>query len=247
MRFKVLGSGSSGNGYLLISDNGETLVIEAGVRLSEVLKHVPHRNIAGLIVSHAHGDHAGYLGDYLDRRITTWIHDESLKDWKGKVKNFFPLYFDEGRKFSIGNFDIIPFRLMHDTPCFGFLIQHPDMTGNFLFCTDTAEIPYTFDNVQTMAIEADYDYDILTDNVRDGKLNLTLARRICSTHLSIVKAVEFCKNSDLKKLNNIILLHLSRNNSSAERFVKMMIEATGKPTYIAKAGLEVQAGNNPFQ
>lgn len=246
MKFKVLGSGSSGNGYLLTSTDGETLVIEAGVRLGDVLKEVPYKDIAGLIVSHAHGDHAGFLDEYLYRRITTYIHDESLKEWKGKVKDFFPLYFDEECKFSLGNFDIIPFRLKHDTPCFGFLIRHPDMVGNFLFCTDTSQIPYTFDNVQTLAIEADYDYNILLNNVRDGKLILSLARRIHSTHYSIDQAIDFCKNRDMKKLRNIILLHLSKNNSSAEEFKEKMIMATGKPTYIATRGLEVEVGNNPF-
>lgn len=246
MKFKVLGSGSSGNGYLLTSTDGETLVIEAGVRLGDVLKEVPYKDIAGLIVSHAHGDHAGFLDEYLYRRITTYIHDESLKEWKGKVKDFFPLYFDEECKFSLGNFDIIPFRLKHDTPCFGFLIRHPDMVGNFLFCTDTSQIPYTFDNVQTLAIEADYDYNILLNNVRDGKLILSLARRIHSTHYSIDQAIDFCKNRDMKKLRNIILLHLSKNNSSAKEFKEKMIMATGKPTYIATRGLEVEVGNNPF-
>lgn len=246
MTFKVLGSGSSGNGYLLTSSEGETLVIEAGVRLSEVLKEVPYRNITGLIVSHTHGDHAGFLADYLNRRIETRIHDESLKEWKGKTSDFLPLFFEEECMFSLGKFDIIPFRLKHDTPCFGFLIRHPDMLGNFLFCTDTTEIPYTFQDVQTLAIEADYDYNILLENVRSGKLIVKLARRICSSHFSIDQAIEFCKNRDMKKLRNIILLHLSRNNSSSEAFKDKMIKATGKPTYIASKGLEVEVGNTPF-
>ena len=120
------------------------------------------------------------------------------------------------------------------------------MLGNFLFCTDTAEIPYTFQDVQTLAIEADYDYNMLLENVRSGKLIVKLARRICSSHFSIDQAIEFCKNRDMKKLRNIILLHLSRNNSSSEAFKDKMIKATGKPTYIASKGLEVEVGNTPF-
>ena len=120
------------------------------------------------------------------------------------------------------------------------------MLGNFLFCTDTTEIPYTFQDVQTLAIEADYDYNMLLENVRSGKLIVKLARRICSSHFSIDQAIEFCKNRDMKKLRNIILLHLSRNNSSSEAFKDKMIKATGKPTYIASKGLEVEVGNTPF-
>lgn len=246
MKFKVLGSGSSGNGYLLTSSNGETLIIEAGVRFADVLKHVPYKSIVGLIVSHSHVDHSGFLNEYLYRRINTRIHYDSLKEWKGKIGTFLPIFFEEEHKFSFGNFEIMPFRLKHDTPCFGFLIRHPDMLGNLLFCTDTSEIPYTFEDVQTLAIESDYDYNILLNNVRNGKLMLKLARRICSSHYSIDQAIEFCKNRDMRKIRNIILLHLSRNNSSLEDFRNRMIAATGKPTYIAEKGLEVEVGNNPF-
>lgn len=248
MRLKVLGSGSNGNGYLLTSTQGDTLIIEAGVHVSQVFREVDYKQISGLLVSHSHGDHAGFLREYLDRRIDTYIHEETLHSMKGyeDYSGFLPLFFEEEHPFKMGSYEIIPFRLDHDVTCFGFLIRHPDMLGNLLFCTDTAAIPYTFDDVQTLMIEADYDENILARNETEGKIHPALARRIRQSHYSITQAINFCRNRDISKLRNIVLIHLSRHNSSADDFRNKMIQATGKPVYIAIPGLEVEVGNNPF-
>lgn len=249
MRLTVYGSGSSGNGYALQSAQGDTLLIEAGVPASVPLRDIPYNSIAGLIISHSHGDHAGRLSEYLGRRINTYMAEEtlhSLKFYQDGYTGFLPFLFQEEHMFSLGQFDIIPFRLQHDVPCFGFLIRHPDMQGNLLFCTDTASIPYTFEDVQTLMIEADYDEQMLADNETAGKVHPKLAKRIRESHYSISRAVRFCRNRDLSKLRKVILLHLSSKNSSVDEFKRIMTEATGKPVYIAAKGLQVEVGNNPF-
>jgi phosphoribosyl 1,2-cyclic phosphodiesterase len=56
MRFRTLNSGSKGNCYLLESDNGECLVLEAGVKFSMVTKALNFKlnDIRACVVSHAH-------------------------------------------------------------------------------------------------------------------------------------------------------------------------------------------------
>ena len=56
MFLKCIASGSSGNSYALISDK-EILLIEAGVRLMEVKKHINFQisKVVGCIISHEHG------------------------------------------------------------------------------------------------------------------------------------------------------------------------------------------------
>ena len=53
---KVLGSGSSGNGYLL-TNGKETLILETGVKFIECKKALNFdlSSIVGAIVSHEHG------------------------------------------------------------------------------------------------------------------------------------------------------------------------------------------------
>ena len=57
MKFSVLATGSKGNCYCL--NNGEeVLVVEAGISLTEVKKHLGFKisNIRGVLCSHKHFD-----------------------------------------------------------------------------------------------------------------------------------------------------------------------------------------------
>lgn len=56
MLMKCIGSGSSGNGYALISDN-EILLIECGVSKKEMLHAIDYQTgkVAGCLISHEHG------------------------------------------------------------------------------------------------------------------------------------------------------------------------------------------------
>jgi phosphoribosyl 1,2-cyclic phosphodiesterase len=61
----VLGSGSSGNGYV-INTNGEYLLLECGVHPKEMLKAINFETakVSGCLCSHAHNDHARYIREY---------------------------------------------------------------------------------------------------------------------------------------------------------------------------------------
>ena len=56
MRFITLSSSSTGNGYMLQASSGEVLIIEAGVRLSQVKKALDFdlEKIRGVLISHEH-------------------------------------------------------------------------------------------------------------------------------------------------------------------------------------------------
>ena len=56
MTLKCIGSGSSGNCYLLISDNWETLILDCGIPIKEIKKGLDWniRGIKGVIISHTH-------------------------------------------------------------------------------------------------------------------------------------------------------------------------------------------------
>lgn len=57
MRMKVVGTGSSGNCYLLFDDEGRALVLDCGVKLESVKKALDFNVscISGCFVSHSHG------------------------------------------------------------------------------------------------------------------------------------------------------------------------------------------------
>ena len=64
MKLKVLGSGSSGNCYILESD-AEALVIEAGLPFKEVKIALDFNisKIVGMICTHSHKDHSGFVAE----------------------------------------------------------------------------------------------------------------------------------------------------------------------------------------
>ena len=66
MIIKVIGSGSSGNGYL-ISDGHSQLIIECGISFKKFQTAVEFElgNLDGILISHEHRDHCKYISYYL--------------------------------------------------------------------------------------------------------------------------------------------------------------------------------------
>lgn len=52
----VIGTGSTGNAYFLKADNGEILLLDAGVSIANVKKSIDYRvgDVVGCLVTHHH-------------------------------------------------------------------------------------------------------------------------------------------------------------------------------------------------
>lgn len=246
MKLTVLGSSSSGNGYILYNEK-ETLIIEAGIRLS-ALKEAMDFNIsriAGCLISHRHNDHAGYLEAYAKAGIRILTSEDVLQSKNDLVASTLCHVVEPGKGYKTGNFKIIPFDLAHDVPCLGFLIDHPE-TGKIIFITDSYLCEYTFDNVSHMILECNYADDILEDRIIRGSAHPAMRPRLLNTHMVLETCKSILKANDLSKLINIVLVHLSDGNSNEERFVREVRELTGKQVYAARKGLCVDLNNVPY-
>lgn len=86
MRLRVLGSGSSGNCYILENDN-EALIIEAGLPFMEVKKTLNFNvmKIKAVITTHIHSDHHQYFFQYVRAGIPVW---EPFKLIDGNILQF---------------------------------------------------------------------------------------------------------------------------------------------------------------
>lgn len=226
MVLKVLGSGSSGNCYILENSN-EALIIEAGVPLKEVKIALGFnvRKIVGVVVSHSHGDHAKYAEEYKRAGI-----------------NIFRLFETEGsnqlRRF--GNYIIKAFPLVHDVPCHGFYIFHDDM-GSLIYASDTEYIKYRFKNPNHILVEANYSDDLVERDAVNRE-------HVLRGHMSLKTALDFISTNDNPALKNVVLLHLSASNSDADYFLQKTKEIVkyGADCYIAEKGLEVELNLVPF-
>lgn len=248
MELVVLGSSSSGNCYVLQNES-EALVIEAGVSLLEVKKAVDFNmgKIAGVLVSHEHGDHAGNVNDFLNARINVWLSEGTDNAIKGKIKGaHLPLLIEAGSKMQVGGFTVLPFDIKHDAAePLGFLINHPE-TGTILFATDTYYLPYKFEGLSNIMIECNYRMDLLQKRIDSGKVPTKLRDRTLESHMSFDTCLEALQANDLRKVNNIVLIHLSDGNSNAEEFKADIHKATGKTVHVADKGLRIKFDKTPF-
>lgn len=233
MQLHILGSSSKGNCYLLQSAS-EILIIEAGIKLSEVKKAIDFdlSKIVGCIVSHVHLDHAGYILDYMYAGINVFALPEVFKiDRIGYCYKIHP-----NKGYRLGSFKIYTFPVSHDVPCLGFLIDHPE-SGKILFMTDTMNCEYSFNGLNHIMIEANYADDILNRNINSGKLHPSMRQRLLSTHMELETTKQVLRNNDLSQVRNIVLIHLSDGNSDEIRFVNEIQALTGKPTTAASKGM----------
>ena len=246
MKLTVLGSSSSGNGYLLYNEK-ECLIIEAGIRLSEVKQALDFNisRVAGCLISHAHKDHSGHLESYAKAGITILTSEDVLSKKNSLVASTLCKAVEPGKGYKIGNFKVIPFELQHDIPCLGYMIDHPE-TGRIVFITDSYLSEYTFEGVSHFILEANYADDILEDKIISGHAHPSMRPRLFKTHLELETCKGILRANDLSKVINIILVHLSSGNSDEARFVREIRELTGKAVYAADKGLTIDLNINPY-
>ncbi len=252
MYLYILNSGSAGNCYVF--DNGtDTLVVEAGVKFSEVKKIINFdiSRITGCLISHEHMDHAAYTKEYLNARINVYASQGTIEALavKMKIDNYSRTMMnllEVGHTYTIGAFKVIPFDTKHDCrEPLGFLIYHAEM-GATLFATDTYYLKYKFQGLNNILIECNYRDDILRNNVQNGYLPSFVMKRTLQSHMSYDTCVSTLQANDLRAVNNIVLIHLSDGNSNAQEFKRGIEEATLKTVHVAEKGMKLKFNKTPF-
>lgn len=239
MKLTVLDSGSRANGYVLHNDQ-EAIVLECGCTYERCLKAVgfDRRKIVGAFVTHEHGDHCRYLEQYLKAAIPTYTSEGTARNLT--IKEPFKVRIIEPfNPITIGGFKILAFDTQHDCEePIGFLIQHEDI-GVLLFATDTYFLKYKFEDLNHIMIECNYEKGIIDKNVETGLLKPFVRDRVMKSHMSLETTIRTLKANDLQEVNNVVLLHLSGNNSDSDLFKKKVEESIGKVVTIAKKGVEL--------
>ncbi len=240
MRLNIINSNSEGNCYLFTDNEGNTLIVECGVRF-EKIKHALNfdlSKVVGCIITHEHGDHCKGVKDVVKFGIDVYASAGTIQGFKIQSHRFNPII--KNKKFSIGPFDIIGFDVHHDViEPLGFLIRHNEM-GTTLFLTDTIYCDYKFPGLTNVLIEANYSQDIIDRQLAENQF---LRNRVLKSHMSVETAIKTLKANDLTKVNNIVLIHLSDRNSDAKIFKKRIEDATLKTVTIATSGLVLENFN----
>jgi phosphoribosyl 1,2-cyclic phosphodiesterase len=246
MLLTIIDSGSQGNAYLLHNE-GEALLIECGVKFSEIKEalNFDFSKVVGCLVTHEHLDHCKSVNYVLDAGINVWMsigtfRKIKLKTWK------FPFLTEDKHRFILGNFEITSFLVEHDAEePLGFYIYHKEM-GSIIFLTDSFYVKYNFSDLTNIMLEVNYDQDILDRNTESGNLPSIVKNRVTRSHMSLSTAKELLLANDISKVNNIVLLHLSVGNSDSRKFKKEIEELTGKNVVIATKGLTIDFNKTSF-
>ena len=211
MKFKTIASGSTGNCYLLETDEG-SLLLEAGIPISRIKQALNFNfsNIQGCLITHEHGDHSKVIKDIAKLGIDIYSSRGTFKTLGCSSHRYIPMTPKQAK--FIGDFKVLAFDVAHDAAePFGYLIGHKD--NKLLFVTDTYYLKYRFKDLTHIAIECNYVESKLMHLVDEGYLNVNQAARVIKSHMSLENLVEFLKINDLNKVKEIHLLHLSDGNS----------------------------------
>ena len=207
MILKTISSGSSGNCHLLTASNGETLILDCGVPISEIKKGLDWniRNVVGCIVSHVHSDHSKSKPDLERMGIPVFAPYESLERIEADEKVML------AEKY--GNFLIKTFQVPHnETRNCGFLIYADEQ--KFLYMTDYEYCPYNFakQKINHMLIECNYIRDMVDRDIPNFEHKIK-----GHAELETVKGFVRVNNSD--SLQNVILCHLGSDSSDKGRII----------------------------
>jgi len=245
MRLIVVGTGSSGNCYIL-EGRTSSLIIECGVRFFEIKRalNFNYDRVAGVLITHEHKDHCRSAQDVAAAGINLFASAGTFAALGFSSHRLFAL--EENMSYTIGEFVIMPFTVKHDAAePFGYLIHHPEC-GNVLFLTDTAYSPYRFADLNQIIIEANYSSDIVEERNILGSMNGALTSRVIGSHMSIDTCLRLLRANDLSKVNNIVLIHLSDGNSNEQQFVERIANVTVKQTTAAVNGKIINFDLTPF-
>ena len=220
MKFKSLASSSSGNAYL-VSDSDTKILLECGVSHKKLQKLAGFQltEFQGVLVTHEHKDHAKAAVELISRGMPVYMSQGTAEALETDAANLI----EDMEQFNIGSFDIVPFATFHDAKePLGFLIKSRVDGDVLAFATDTVNLRYKFPGLNILAIEANYDKNILE---RCEKMPEKVRYRITNSHMEIDTLCDYLRSLDLSQCREIHLLHLSDATSHEGHFINKVARA----------------------
>jgi phosphoribosyl 1,2-cyclic phosphodiesterase len=229
LRFASLASGSRGN--CLVVEAGDAacvtrVLIDCGLNLTDAERRLARLglgpgDIAGILVTHEHGDHAHGVFDFAAaHNIVVYLTYGTLLAMKseGRVTEGVRMVFINGRQSeAIDGMLVIPFTVPHDArEPVQFVVSDGNRKLGVL--TDigaaTAHVEQTLSGLDALVLECNYDREMLWN----GGYPKWLKQRIAGPfgHLDNEDSGRLLGALDCSKLKHIIGAHLSQQNNRPE-------------------------------
>ena len=231
MRFQALASSSAGNAYV-VSDKDTRILLECGVSHSKLQKLSGFKlsEFQACLVSHEHKDHAKSVQELIQRGMEVYMSQGTAEVLEMEGVELM----EHMEQFNVGSLDIVPFTTFHDArEPLGFLIKSRVDGDVLAFATDTVNLRYKFPGLNILAIEANYDKNILE---RCEKMPEKVRYRITNSHMEIDTLCDYLRSLDLRQCRQIHLLHLSDATSHEGHFINKVRRAVPPGIEITACG-----------
>lgn len=243
MKLEVIGSGSSGNSYILEFDNGDVILLDAGFSISIIKKHLGIRflKLKAVLITHEHKDHSKAVEKLLEEGIKVYMSEGTSQALGvtglprlNLVKHMDNIKITE-------NISVMALKTVHNAkePLM-FTVKDKETKENLVFLTDSSYVDYKFSGFDYYLIEVNYINSIVLDNRNNNIYSQS------EHHMSLENAIKLLKASDLSRCKMIVALHLSSNNADESHIKQELKNHTQKRVEIAKAGKEWVLNKRPF-
>lgn len=259
LTFCAIASGSSGNSYMVRSDE-TVLLVDVGIsgkRIKEGLEKggASLDAVDAILITHEHSDHVKSLG-IMQRKCpqaAVWSNIGTFRKISGEVADGRHHTFTTGERFLIGDIEVTPFPVSHDAAePVGFVFEKGE--SKMAIVTDTGFVSDTiYEAVRgsdLLVLEANHDENVL----RYCRYPFHVKQRILSDHGHLCNEAaaglmdRLLREED--KLPVFLLAHLSKENNTPEMAlltVRNELEASGvfaaRAKSLAARGAKEAAGS----
>ncbi|MBQ6434269.1 MAG: MBL fold metallo-hydrolase [Bacteroidaceae bacterium] len=228
LKFICLGSGSSGNSYVLSAED-TTIMIDAGIGIRLLKRHlqsfgIQPQALSAIFVTHDHADHIKSVGklaaEYsLPIYATEMVHTGIARNYcvSPRLADSAKRFIEKDVPIDLGPFHITPFDVPHDSnDCVGYRIEAGGVC--FTLITDighvTERVKEEVSKANYLVLESNHDVEMLMA----GSYPAHLKGRISGPtgHLSNTDAAQLLANSSSPGLKHVWLCHLSEENNHPE-------------------------------
>lgn len=226
LAISALASGSSGNCYVIASDN-TTILVDAGISGKQIFKNLQdlsREKIDAALITHEHSDHIKGLAALKTRGVKVYTNQKTLEAIEKIGLETDAEIFETGSSFLIGDIQVSSFSVSHDAadPC-GFSFSKDDSAISII--TDTGYVtPDCYKYMQCadiLVLESNHDESML----RVGRYPWFLKQRILGKkgHLSneaaanaLLEVLKLDELSGRQRQRLVLLAHLSKENNFPE-------------------------------